>query len=160
MSKELGERLRAVRGDLSQIDFATRLGADKNTVGRYERGERQPDSDYLVRIHSEFGISLDWLLTGQEGKQAVQPALPVSDAVDADFYGEVLDQVAAMYRVCKVDAPLSRIGAEAATIAADIAAMAGIDRESALYGALSQLRRRLMVSNDQSSKADQGKHRA
>lgn len=61
---ELGSRLKLVRKDFTQQAFADRLGTDKNTIGRYERGERLPDSAFLCRLHSLTGVSLDWLLTG------------------------------------------------------------------------------------------------
>ena len=34
------------------------------TLGRYERGERLPDADFLVALSSKRGISSDWVLFG------------------------------------------------------------------------------------------------
>ncbi|HWV09732.1 MAG TPA: helix-turn-helix transcriptional regulator [Pseudomonas sp.] len=60
----LGERIREVRGGLTQSQFAERLGLERKTVSRYEAGERAPDALALVQLMSEFGVDLAWLLTG------------------------------------------------------------------------------------------------
>lgn len=60
----IGERLRAVRGRLTQAAFADRLGLERKTVGRYEAGERAPDALALMRLMSEFGADPAWVLTG------------------------------------------------------------------------------------------------
>ena len=51
----VGDRLRKVRGDRNQTDFATQLGFHFNTVGRYERGDRPPDFDYIVSLCEKEG---------------------------------------------------------------------------------------------------------
>lgn len=60
----VGERLRAVRGRLTQSAFAERLDIERKTVGRYESGERAPDALALLRLMSEFGADPAWVLTG------------------------------------------------------------------------------------------------
>ncbi len=54
-----------VRGSLSQGEFAKRLGTHRNTLARYERGERNPDAKFLADLCREFGVNARWLLTGQ-----------------------------------------------------------------------------------------------
>ena len=44
------ERLKIIRGDLTQAEFAAKLGIHKNTLGRYERGESEPDFSVCVNI--------------------------------------------------------------------------------------------------------------
>lgn len=65
MAESVGDRLRKVRGTIPQPMFAARLGVDKNTIGRYERGERHPDTSFLHALAAEFGVALDWLVTGE-----------------------------------------------------------------------------------------------
>lgn len=64
---QVGQRIRRIRGKLTQTDFAKVLGVYKqNYISRYERG-RVPSPDLLIRI-AEYGkVSLDWLLTGKGG---------------------------------------------------------------------------------------------
>lgn len=61
--RTVGKRLVALRGGASQRAFATELGIAVNTLGRYERGERLPDGEVLVKLR-ERGADLNWLLTG------------------------------------------------------------------------------------------------
>ena len=66
----VGQRIKMVRGDLTQKEFARALGIKKqNYVSRYEKG-RIPTHDILVKI-AEYGrVTVDWLLTGmKEGKE-------------------------------------------------------------------------------------------
>jgi len=60
----IGERLRVIRGRLTQSAFAERLEMERKTVGRYESGERAPDALALLRLMSEFGADPAWVLTG------------------------------------------------------------------------------------------------
>jgi transcriptional regulator with XRE-family HTH domain len=67
-AQEVGERIRTVRGKKTQTEFAKALGVKKqNYISRYERG-RIPSPDLLVRIARMGRVSIDWLLTGKQGK--------------------------------------------------------------------------------------------
>ncbi len=61
---DISERIKQIRGKLSQDEFAQRVKVHKSSLGRYERGESTPDSDFLSSVCSEFGISPQWLLLG------------------------------------------------------------------------------------------------
>lgn len=63
-SVELGKRLASVRGTASQKDFARSIDIHKNTLGKYERGERVPDAWVLSQLHAVYGVSPLWMLTG------------------------------------------------------------------------------------------------
>ena len=64
---QVGQRIRRIRGKLTQTDFAKVLGVYKqNYISRYERG-RVPSPDLLIRIADYGKVSLDWLLTGKGG---------------------------------------------------------------------------------------------
>ena len=67
MSK-LSERLLALRQErgLSQKNLVKEMGFALNTYVRYERGERVPDADVLVRIADFYGVSLDYLVGRSE----------------------------------------------------------------------------------------------
>lgn len=65
MRKGIGERIRKVRGSLSRDEFAKRLDSHRNTIMRYEKGEREPDAIFLLRICTEFNINPEWLLFGE-----------------------------------------------------------------------------------------------
>lgn len=66
----LGARLRLSRKAMSQGELARRLGVDKNSVGRYERGERVPDASYLEAFAALTEVSIDWLVTGDQSDLA------------------------------------------------------------------------------------------
>jgi len=63
--KSLGRRIRQLRGfDLTQNEFATKLGISQSQLSKYERGVVAPPADVLIRIKEQFRVSIDWLLTG------------------------------------------------------------------------------------------------
>jgi transcriptional regulator with XRE-family HTH domain len=65
--KSLGRRLRELRGfNVTQDEFASRLGISQSQLSKYERGIIGPSADVLVRIKKIAGISIDWLLTGDK----------------------------------------------------------------------------------------------
>jgi len=66
------EHLKHLRGELTQTVFCKQLGVPFTTYYRYEKGERPPSIDFLVRIVKHTGVSADTLLglkpTGERKK--------------------------------------------------------------------------------------------
>ena len=62
MKKSFGERLKELRGNLSQDDFAFKIGTKQTTLSNWERGFREPNFSGLVLIANSCGVSADWLL--------------------------------------------------------------------------------------------------
>lgn len=63
----LGTRIAALRvgAGMSQADLAERLSVSASTIGMYEQGRREPSGERLVRLGRLFGVTTDYLLTGQ-----------------------------------------------------------------------------------------------
>lgn len=61
---DIANRIKQVRGNISQEDFAQQTGVHKSSLGRYERGESVPDSSFLSQVCSIFDINPQWLLLG------------------------------------------------------------------------------------------------
>ncbi|MDO3377063.1 helix-turn-helix domain-containing protein [Geoalkalibacter halelectricus] len=71
----LGERLREVRGALTQVEMAEKLGAHKNTLAAWERDERLPDAGALIKLLEIYPkLNPNWLLTGRGTLEVNQPA--------------------------------------------------------------------------------------
>ena len=64
MQESIGGRLKALRAEATQEQFAITIGVVKNTIARYERDERTPDSAFLQKLF-ELGYNPTWVLTGQ-----------------------------------------------------------------------------------------------
>lgn len=67
------DRIKAVRKELAlnQTDFGSRIGVKQGTVAAYENGSRIPLDSVIVSICREFGVSEQWLRTG-EGEMFVR----------------------------------------------------------------------------------------
>lgn len=63
----LGQRIRALRGQLSLRQFAERVGSNVKftNISRWERGERIPDAQEVLLICEAFEVDPKWLLTGE-----------------------------------------------------------------------------------------------
>ena len=63
----LGARIAALRlqAGLSQAELAKRLSVSPSAVGMYEQGRREPSMDRIVALSGIFGVTTDYLLTGQ-----------------------------------------------------------------------------------------------
>jgi transcriptional regulator with XRE-family HTH domain len=62
----IGQRIKQVRGDLSKTEFSKRIGISQASLSNYETKNKTPKGDVIQRICKEFGVDLQWLLTGQE----------------------------------------------------------------------------------------------
>lgn len=63
--KTIGERIRQVRGKLSQAEFATKLGVSKGAIGSYESEKQKPGMQFLYAVCDNFNIEPRWLLMGE-----------------------------------------------------------------------------------------------
>lgn len=57
------ESLRRKKG-WSQAELAKRLHISPSTVGMYEQGRREPSINMLIALSKEFGVTIDYLITG------------------------------------------------------------------------------------------------
>jgi transcriptional regulator with XRE-family HTH domain len=65
--KTVGRRIRELRGfDMTQQEFARRIGISQNYLSTMERGNVQIGSEILLKMSREFGKSMEWLLTGED----------------------------------------------------------------------------------------------
>ncbi|KMQ82735.1 phage repressor, partial [Lasius niger] len=68
----IGSRLALARGRLSQAEFAQIIGIHKNSIGNYERGDREIGAGALA-TYVTLGWNANWLLTG-EGPERIEAA--------------------------------------------------------------------------------------
>ena len=63
----LGDRIALLRRGRgwSQTELARQLHISASAVGMYEQGRREPSLEALVELSTVFGVSADYLLTGQ-----------------------------------------------------------------------------------------------
>lgn len=91
----LGERIKKVRrtADLTQQEFADRIGSKRNTVATYEIGRTDPSAAVISLVCREFNISEKWLRTG-EGEMFVPTPKTSLDNLIAEFnLGELEKQI-------------------------------------------------------------------
>jgi DNA-binding XRE family transcriptional regulator len=64
--KQVGRRIRELRGfDMTQEEFASRIGVSQNHLSVIERGGREIGAAILLRNSRKYGKRLEWLLTGE-----------------------------------------------------------------------------------------------
>ena len=72
--------------DMTQQEFADRIGVKRNTIGQYEIGRNEPIDTVINLICREFGVSEEWLRTGNGEMFSPAPT-------------DVLDQLAQKYKL-------------------------------------------------------------
>ena len=97
----MGLRIAALRrtAGWSQAELARRLGISPSTVGMYEQGRREPDSQMLIALSELFGVSIDYLVKGCP--ETRQDAALVSDTVS--YCVEAVEK-----RLCGREQPFTR----------------------------------------------------
>ena len=68
----MGERIKELRKflGLTQQEFAAKIGSNQNNITNYETGRRTPSSAAVNNMCKTFGVSEEWLRTG-EGEMIV-----------------------------------------------------------------------------------------
>ena len=71
--KFLNERIKEMRKalDLTQQEFADKLGVARNNIAGYETGKRNPSNAVISLICNKFNANEEWLRTG-EGKMFIE----------------------------------------------------------------------------------------
>lgn len=62
--KEIGNRLRILRGKKTQLGFSSAFGTTLRAYQYYEAGDRVPPIELLTEIAKKYNRSVDWILTG------------------------------------------------------------------------------------------------
>lgn len=83
-----GERIRKLRRtqDLTQQEFADRIGVKRNTVATYEIGRSEPVDAVFSLICREFNVSEKWLRTG-DGEMFVKKEPQPLDKLLSELLG-------------------------------------------------------------------------
>nr|DAO22152.1 MAG TPA: helix-turn-helix domain protein [Caudoviricetes sp.] len=63
----MSERIKRIRKmlDLTQQEFADRIGIKRNTIANYESGRNEPVDSVISLICREYGVNEAWLRTGE-----------------------------------------------------------------------------------------------
>ncbi len=66
-NKDVGLRLRLLREalNLSQAKLAKKLKVSQGAISKWESGERDVPTSILIELKKEFGVNLNWLLSGE-----------------------------------------------------------------------------------------------
>lgn len=64
---KIKDRIKEIRNknNLTQQEFANRLGIKRNTIATYETGKSNPSDSAVVLICKEFNVSEEWLRNGK-----------------------------------------------------------------------------------------------
>lgn len=87
----MNERLKKLRKelDMTQQEFADRIGIKRNSLANYETGRNTPIDAIIVSICREFNVNENWLRTG-EGEMFVE--MSYDDDEIAQFVGQVMGE--------------------------------------------------------------------
>ncbi len=61
----IGQRIRELRGDVSQDDFGPWLGISQSQLSKIELGKLPPSIEVLLQLRKRFNRPIDWILTGE-----------------------------------------------------------------------------------------------
>ncbi len=63
----IAERIKFIRGSLTQVVFCKKLDIFRNTLQNWEADKYLPDFESIVKLHQIFKVNINWLISG-EGK--------------------------------------------------------------------------------------------
>ena len=83
---EIKDRIKEIRSkfNLTQQEFAERLGIKRNTIATYETGKSNPSDSAVVLICKEFNVNENWFRTG-EGEMFNPESTDILDQLAAEY---------------------------------------------------------------------------
>lgn len=69
----LGEKIGMLRkkANLSQAEFADKIGVSRDTIGKYERGDIVPTIEKAKKMADVLGVSIDFLASEEEKEETL-----------------------------------------------------------------------------------------
>ena len=70
---KLGDKITMLRKqkNISQSELADTCKISRDAISKYERNEIVPSVEYAKRIAEELGVSIDYLVSGEEKEEAL-----------------------------------------------------------------------------------------
>lgn len=70
-----GQRIKQLRQklDLSQRDFAGKIGVTASALSAYEKGQKNPSVNVAIEIATVYNVSLDWLCGLKDAEPIFEP---------------------------------------------------------------------------------------
>ena len=62
-----------LQSGLNQTEFAYQMGISPGFLSDVVRGNKKPGTEFLYTLHITFGVSINWLLTGQGTQSGTSP---------------------------------------------------------------------------------------
>jgi transcriptional regulator with XRE-family HTH domain len=62
----IGCRIRSLRTNARQVEFASQLRISQGQLSKIERGDVAPTLDVLVMLSAKFGKTIDWIVKGDD----------------------------------------------------------------------------------------------
>lgn len=80
LKKYIGTQIKTFRksAGFTQDELAKRLNTTKQTISRYEKGDRKANQDMLFELCDIFGVSIDDFFPSQNESTASLPGAPDS----------------------------------------------------------------------------------
>jgi DNA-binding transcriptional regulator YiaG len=72
----IGQRIRELRGQVTQEKFAALLRISQAQLSKYELGQSAPPLGVLAKLATSFGKTVDWILTGHSDWPGTNKAGP------------------------------------------------------------------------------------
>ncbi len=69
LKAQIGERVRALRGKMTQEEFGKLFKKSQDAICAYEKGVVFPPIDVMVKMAEIFGVSVEWIITGETGRR-------------------------------------------------------------------------------------------
>lgn len=97
LKKYIGEKIRELRikRDINQDELADMLGTTKQTVSRYEKGDRQANQDILFKLSDIFNVSIDYFFPPKKNTtDELERALKMTEGLKAEeieFLNQLLE---------------------------------------------------------------------
>ena len=98
----IGDRLKQLRKSkkLTQQELAKLINTSSGYISEIENGKKVPGGEFLLSLKRFFGVSVDWLLSGEEDQQfeqtKIEPTIEnnrnVIDLQHKDLVGKFLDK--------------------------------------------------------------------
>jgi transcriptional regulator with XRE-family HTH domain len=125
----LGNRVREVRGSVSQAEFAKLFGLSQATISSIEAGRTEPNADFLCALVSHFQVDLNWLITGESSPLGVRE--PGSTYRVRENVQKLAEELAKRPKLAAAVSVLIRADDKLPQLAREMASALGISEEDA-----------------------------
>lgn len=91
--ESIAERIKVIRKNykMNQKKFSEQIGISQASLSDIEKGKTRPSIDLVILLSKQYGVSTDWILTGDSRSEVINNDFVIMNSLFNKFFNNLAD---------------------------------------------------------------------